>query len=71
MTSRLAELTRQQQNGLTGWMRGLGALKSLTFQRVADSGADEYLSEFANGSLRVDMGLDDEDRIDKVNFQPR
>jgi hypothetical protein len=71
MSPQLAELTRQQLGGLQEFIGGLGELKSLAFQRVTESGADEYLAEFAKGKLRIDMGLDHDGRMDKVYFEPR
>ncbi len=71
MSPQLAELTRKQLNGLSEWFGGMGALKSLTFQRVAENGADEYLAEFAKGRLRIEMGVDDEGRMDRVDLEPR
>jgi CubicO group peptidase (beta-lactamase class C family) len=71
MTPQLADLTRQKLKGLQDFMASLGELKSLTFRRVTESGADEYLVEFAKGKLRIDMGLDDENRMEKVYFEPR
>ena len=60
-----------RSDALQDWFKGLGELKTLTFQRVTESGADEYLVEFATGKLRIDMGLDTSDRMDRVYFEPR
>jgi CubicO group peptidase (beta-lactamase class C family) len=71
MSPQIADLTRQQLNGLRELFAGLGELKTLTFQRVTESGADEYLAEFAKGKLRIDMGVNDDGRMDKVYLEPR
>jgi hypothetical protein len=71
MSPQLADLTRQQAKGLGELFAGLGELKTLTFQRVTESGADEYLAEFANGRLRIDVGVNDDGRIDKAYLEPR
>jgi hypothetical protein len=71
MSPRLADLTREQLKGLSDWFTGLGTLKTLTFQRVTESGADEYLVEFEKGKLRIGMGVDAEGVMDKVHLEPR
>jgi hypothetical protein len=71
MSPQLAELTRQQLNGLKEIFTNLGDLQTLTFKRVTESGADEYLAEFAKGKLRFDIGLNDEGIVDMAYFEPR
>lgn len=71
MSSQLADITRQQLKGWQEFAVNLGELKTLTFQRVTESGADEYLAEFANGKLRIDMGFDADNRMDRLYFEPR
>jgi CubicO group peptidase (beta-lactamase class C family) len=71
MSPQIADLTRQQSKGLGELFAGLGELKTLTFQRVTESGADEYLAEFAKGKLRIDIGVNDDGRIDKAYLEPR
>jgi CubicO group peptidase (beta-lactamase class C family) len=71
MSPQLAELTRQQLNGLKDIFTNLGELETLTFKRVTESGADEYLAEFAKGKLRFDIGLNAEGIVDMAYFEPR
>jgi CubicO group peptidase (beta-lactamase class C family) len=71
MSPQIADQTREQATGLKDWFVGLGALQSVNFQRVTESAADEYLVEFAKGKLRIDVGVDEEGRVDKVYLEPR
>ena len=71
MSPQLADLTRDQLKGLSDWFTGLGTLKTLTFQRVTESGADEYLVEFEKGKLRIDMGVDADGVMHNVHLEPR
>jgi CubicO group peptidase (beta-lactamase class C family) len=71
MSPQLADLTRQQLNGLKDIFGKLGALETLTFKRVNEHGADEFLAEFANGKLRFDIGLNDDGIVDLAYFEPR
>jgi hypothetical protein len=71
MSPQLAELTRQQLRGISEIFTNLGELNTLTFKRVTESGADEYLAEFAKGKLRFDIGLNEEGIVDKAYFEPR
>jgi CubicO group peptidase (beta-lactamase class C family) len=60
MTSRLAEITRRQLSGLQPAVRKLGAIQSITFQKVGPAGADIYLIQFEKGAMdgRILLGLD-------------
>lgn len=60
MTSRLAEITRQQLPDLQPEISKLGAIQSITFQKVGPAGADIYLIQFEKGALegRILLGLD-------------
>lgn len=71
MSPQLADLTRQQLRGLSEIFTNLGELETLTFKRVTESGADEYLAEFAKGKLRFDIGLDDAGIVNMAYFEPR
>ncbi|HUQ08756.1 MAG TPA: serine hydrolase [Steroidobacteraceae bacterium] len=71
MSPQLADLTRQQLKGLKEIFTNLGEIKTLTFKRVTESGADEYLAEFAKGKLRFDIGLNDEGIVNSAYFEPR
>jgi hypothetical protein len=71
MNPRFADLTRQQLVAMQGFVKDLGEMKSLVFQRVNEDGSDEYHADFANGRLNINMGFDNERRIDDVRVQPR
>ncbi len=71
MSPQLADLTRQQLRGLSEIFTNLGDLKTLTFKRVTESGADEYLAEFDKGKLRFDIGLDEAGIVNMAYFEPR
>lgn len=60
MTSRLAEITRQQLSGLQPAISKLGAIQSITFQKVGPAGADIYLVQFDKGAMegRILLGPD-------------
>jgi CubicO group peptidase (beta-lactamase class C family) len=70
MTPRFADLTRQQLVAMQGFVKDLGEMTSLVFQRVNEDGSDEYHADFANGSLKINIGFDGEGRIDGVRVQP-
>lgn len=69
MAPALAEVTRQQLPGIQGFLSSLGELQTLAFQRVGESGADEYLARFAKGVLNIEVGLDDAGRLEIVNVR--
>jgi hypothetical protein len=71
MNRDFADITRQQLVGMQGFVKGLGEMKSLVFQRVSEDGSDEYHADFANGTLKINIGFDGEGRIDGVRVQPR
>lgn len=71
MNPRFADFTRQQLPGLQQLMGNLGALKSLTFHRVAPEGDDQYDADFEKGALRIGVLLSDDGHIDGVQFMPR
>jgi CubicO group peptidase (beta-lactamase class C family) len=71
MSPQLADLTRQQLKGLSEIFTNLGELQTLNFKRVTESGADEYLAEFAKGKLRFDIGLSEEGIVNMAYFEPR
>jgi CubicO group peptidase (beta-lactamase class C family) len=60
MTSRLAEIMRQQLSSLQPVVRKLGAVQAITFQKVGPAGADFYLIQFEKGAMegRILLGLD-------------
>lgn len=71
MSPQLADLTRQQLKGLNEIFTNLGDLQTLTFKRVTESGADEYLAEFVQGKLRFDIGLDEAGIVNYAYFESR
>jgi CubicO group peptidase (beta-lactamase class C family) len=71
MTPELADVTRQQLPGLRPFLSGLGKLEAVTFQKVADNGADEFDVDFANGKLKMQMALAEDGRLELVNLWPR
>ena len=70
MTPRLADLTRQQLTGLQGFIGSFGPLEKLTFKRVGPEGGDIYDAKFEKKLLRISLRLDDQGRIDLVDFLP-
>jgi CubicO group peptidase (beta-lactamase class C family) len=68
MIPRLADLTRENLSGFQSFIGNLGALKNLTFRKVAENGGDEYDADFEKGALRITMGLDESGRIAQVFF---
>ncbi len=71
MIPRLADLARENLSGFQSFIGNLGALKNLTFRKVAENGDDEYVADFEKGALRITMGLDESGRIAQVYFVPR
>lgn len=69
MSAPLADLTRQQLKGLQGWFSGLGAFKTLEFQKVADNGGDVYVAKFEKGEFVVEAALDENGRFDMINLR--
>jgi CubicO group peptidase (beta-lactamase class C family) len=69
MSPQLAALTREQLAGIGGYLASIGSLESLTFERVGDSGADEYLARFANSTLHIHVALDEAGRLEIVNLR--
>ncbi|WP_310347484.1 serine hydrolase domain-containing protein [Pelomonas aquatica] len=70
MSAGFANITRQQLAGMQGFVKGLGEMRRLAFQRVNEDGSDEYHADFANGALTISIVLGDDDRIDGVRVQP-
>ena len=69
MSTQLADLTRQQIKGLQSWFMSLGALKTLEFQKVADSGADVYVAKFDGGEFVIEAGLDETGRFEMIHLR--
>jgi len=60
MNPRLAEITRQQLPSLQPQISKLGAIQSITLQKVGPTGADIYLIQFEKGAIegRILLGFD-------------
>jgi hypothetical protein len=71
MKPSFADFVRQQLPGLQQHMGNLGALKSLTFNRVAAEGDDQFDADFERGAIRIGVLLGDDGRINGMQFLPR
>lgn len=71
MKPSFADFVRQQLPGLQQLMGNLGVLKSLTFNRVAPEGDDQFDADFERGAIRIGVLLGDDGRINGVQFLPR
>jgi hypothetical protein len=70
MTSRFAELTRQQMPVLLYWLTALGTQESLAFKGVGPGGFDIYDVNFAHGRAEVRIGMTPEGKILGTNIRP-
>jgi len=70
MRPALADSISQQLPGLQQWLTWLGELKSLKFEHVDANGRDEYRGEFAQGSLRIFIGINVDGRVESAEFAP-
>ncbi len=70
MSPELAAVARQQESGLIEGVGSLGALQSITFQRVGPGGEDIYLVKFLTGSLLLHINLDSKGIINGMGLQP-
>jgi CubicO group peptidase (beta-lactamase class C family) len=70
MSPALADSIKQQLSALQSWFAWLGNLNSLRFERVDANGRDEYRGDFNQGLLRILIRLNDEGRIESVEFAP-
>ncbi|MEJ0085310.1 MAG: serine hydrolase [Pseudomonadota bacterium] len=71
MKPSFADFVRQQLPNLQQLMGNLGALKSLTFNRVAVEGDDQFDADFERGAIRIGVLLGEDGLINGVQFQPR
>jgi len=69
MAPKVAEAARAKVVQTAATIRSLGALQSLTFQRVAPNGADIYRAKFANGSMFVLIVVDEKGIITYMLMQ--
>jgi cyanophycinase len=70
MSPGLAAATRQQLDGIRTLFANLGAVKSVTFKSVEQSGADVYVVEFEHGSTQWRIMMAPDGKIDMLNFDP-
>jgi cyanophycinase len=70
MSKGLAEATRQQLDGVKALFASMGAVKSVTFKTVEQSGADVYVVEFEHGSTEWRIILGPDGKIDMLGFRP-
>jgi RNA polymerase-interacting CarD/CdnL/TRCF family regulator len=70
MSAGLAAATRQQLDGVKALFAGMGAVKSVTFKSVEQSGADVYVVEFEHGSTEWRIILAPDGKIDMLGFRP-
>jgi hypothetical protein len=67
----MANVLRQNLEGLQSFIAGQGALKSLTFKKVTDAGNDEFDVDFEKGALRVSVGLNEAGKVAAMYLTPR
>jgi hypothetical protein len=70
MAPQLAEVMKSNADRLASGISSLGALKTLSFQRVAPNGADSYLAQFDNGALQILIVVDSKGVISGLLLQP-
>jgi CubicO group peptidase (beta-lactamase class C family) len=70
MSSALAESIGQQLPALRPWLAWLGELKALRFERVDANGREEYRGDFAQGTLRIFIRLNEGGRVESAEFAP-
>lgn len=70
MSPELAAATQQQLDGIKTLFANLGAVKSVTFKSVEQSGADVYVVEFEHGSTEWRIMMAPDGKIDTLNFRP-
>lgn len=69
-TPAMADLTRSQLPMLQPAFQRLGPLQSVTFKGVGLNGVDQYLAQFANGSVLFSISLDPQGKIGGARFMP-
>ena len=57
-------------DGIKTLFANLGAVKSVTFKSVEQSGADVYVVEFEHGSTQWRIIMAPDGKIDMLNFRP-
>jgi CubicO group peptidase (beta-lactamase class C family) len=67
----MAQFTRQSLAGLQSFVASQGELKTLTFRKVTDEGADEFDVDFEKAAFRVIIALDEQGKVAGMNFFPR
>jgi hypothetical protein len=69
MSPGLSAATRQQLDGIKTLFANLGAVKSVTFKSVEQSGADVYVVEFEHGSTQWRIMMAPDGKIDMLSFR--
>jgi hypothetical protein len=70
MSPQFAEVMKGQADQAAGIISSLGALQSLTFQGVEQSGADTYLAKFLSGSLLFHIAIDSKGIMTGLGVSP-
>lgn len=69
MSPGLANATRQQLPALKTLFANLGAVKSVTFERVDQNGADVYDVEFEHGKTEWHIAMTPDGKVDMLGFR--
>jgi len=69
LTSRYAEIMRQQLSDYQSSLSPLGALQSVSFKGVGPGGADIYTCKFEKGSVEYRIWLDPAGKLDNSNIR--
>lgn len=67
----MANVLRQNLEGLQSFVTAQGALKTLTFRKVTEEGNDEYDVDCEKGALRVTVGLNETGKVAAMYLTPR
>jgi CubicO group peptidase (beta-lactamase class C family) len=70
MTPQFADFTRRQLSWMQSFIGDMGAIKSVTFNRVGPEGGDIYDVAFDKEVQRVEMRFSEDSRIDYVRLLP-
>jgi CubicO group peptidase (beta-lactamase class C family) len=67
----MANVLRQNLEGLQSFIAGQGALKALTFKKVTDAGNDEFDIDFEKGAMRISVGMNEAGKVAAMYLTPR
>jgi bla regulator protein BlaR1 len=70
MSAELAAVAEEQAPLIANDVGSLGAMQSITFQRVDSNGSDAYVANFAHGTLLVHINMDSHGIINGLLLQP-